>query len=301
MLRALSFGEILWDIIEETPYLGGAPFNLAAHLSKMGVSSSMVSAVGNDDLGKLAIQAAEDIGLDTTYITVSPQHPTGTVEVFLDSQGHPDYTINQGVAWDVLTLADNLEKELISSKWDVLCFGTLAQRSDSNRSLLLDVLSNAAASHVFYDVNLRQDFYTRGWIADSLSRSTIVKLNDEEVVLIAKMLFGLAEVSQEAFAERLADEYALDTVLITRGAGGSLVLNDGVVSYADCKDVEVVDTVGAGDSFSAGFLFAYLSGNDAEVSAGFAADLADYVVSNRGAIPQYSEDIRNKITLLGGN
>ncbi len=294
MIHALTFGEILWDIIEGEPYIGGAPFNLAAHLSRMGGAVSMVSALGGDDLGVRALEKVRSFGISSEFVAEAAGGDTGTVDVFVDADGHPDYIIHEGTAWDQLSLPTSLFESLIGRKWDVVCFGTLAQRSGGNRSLLADILSSTGSRHVFYDVNLRQKYYTSEWITDSLTRSSIVKLNDDEAKCIADLLYN-DEISstqgEEIFVRRLAEDYELESVLVTRGKGGALVYHGGVFNTTECADVEVVDTVGAGDSFSAGFLHAYLSGRDALESAMFASRVGDFVVSRRGAVPEYSDEL----------
>ncbi len=286
-MKALSFGELLWDIIDGTPYIGGAPFNLAAHLAQMGADVSMITAVGEDELGKRALNAASGYGVRTDYIRSLRDKPTGTVDVFLDKKGIPDYTIHQNVAWDDISLdADDLER-INSGQWDVLCFGTLAQRGAGNRALLGRIVPAAGPRHIFYDVNLRQSFYDKAWIETSLDYSTIVKLNEEEAEALSGLLFGEPESTRD-FAVGLAEAFALEVVLVTRGPEGALVYDGEDFAVSPTQDVEVVDTVGAGDSFSAGFLFAYLSGNDAFAAANTAAAVADYVVSKHGAVPDYS-------------
>jgi fructokinase len=301
MFRALTFGEILWDIIEGEPYIGGAPFNLAAHLTRMGGEVSMVSALGDDDLGRRAREKALSFGINTEFVSESTDSPTGTVDVFLDADGHPDYTIHEGTAWDRLAIPEPLLGKLILREWDVICFGTLAQRSSVNRSLLSDILSQATSRHVFYDVNLRQEYYTAEWITDSLAGSTIVKLNDDEVREISSLLYAdriQSPADEEAFVRKMAADYGLDSVLVTRGSGGALVYSGGVFGTTECADVEIADTIGAGDSFGAGFLAAYLCGRTALESARLASRVADFVVSRRGAIPAYTDELAAEIARL---
>ena len=297
-IRALSFGEILWDIIEDVPHIGGAPFNLSAHLSLLGAEVSMVSALGSDDLGRRAMGLTRNFGIDTRFITDLSDLPTGSVDVFLDDKGHPDYVIHENVAWDNLALQPPKMRELTSEPWDVFCFGTLAQRTAANRDLLAAILEGLGHAHIFYDVNLRQSYYTGELIERSLEASTIVKLNDEELGIIGRMLFDLevaSEPEERSFVGQFARRYDLEVVLVTRGGEGALTYHDGEFGETSCGDVEIVDTVGAGDSFSAGFLYAFLSGRDAFESSRFASRLADFVVGNRGAIPEYSAEIRREL------
>ena len=300
-VRALSFGEILWDIIEGVPHIGGAPFNLVAHLSLLGAEVTIVSAVGTDKLGQQAIHRARDFGIDTRFVTEIPELPTGTVDVFLDENGHPDFTIHEGVAWDNLSVQPSKMQGLISIPWDVFCFGTVAQRSTAIRILLAAILEGLGHTRVFYDVNLRQSYYSGETIGRSLEASTIAKLSDEEVRIIARMLFDREVTSrseERSFVRQVADRYGLEVVLVTRGGEGALIYHGGDFGETSCGDVKVVDTVGAGDSFSAGFLYAYLSGHDAFESSLFASRLADLVVSKPGAIPDYSAEIQRELDTI---
>ncbi len=294
-MKAISFGEILWDIIENKAHIGGAPFNLTAHMAKMGgMSSYIISALGDDDLGHQAIDKVKLFNMNDSFISVLKDYPTGTVDVELTGDGMPTYIIHEKTAWDNITLSKEQLKELSSDKWDVFCFGTLAQRTDSNRKLLFDILENISAKHIFYDVNLRQEYYHKDWIEASLNKSTIVKVNDEEAVFLSKQLF-CKKLSEKDFAEKLCSKYNIKLVCITRGGEGVAVYHDSNFHEIPSIKVKVADTVGAGDSFSAGFLFAYLSGKTPEEAANFAVKVGGFVASSYGAIPKYSEKLMIEI------
>ncbi len=295
-MNALSFGELLWDIIDGTPYIGGAPFNLAAHLARMGAGVSMITAVGDDELGRRALEQASRYGVDTQFIRTWPDSPTGTVEVYLDQAGLPDYTIHENVAWDRIELEANEIERIGSQSWDVFCFGTLAQRSEQNRRLLETIIGASRPASVFYDVNLRQSYYEEAWLEASLEHATIVKLNEEEAETISRMLFD-EELSVRDFVTKIFKTFDLDVVLVTRGPEGAIVYNGSDFGTSETEDVEVVDTVGAGDSFSAAFLYSYLSGDDAFDASDTAAKVADFVVSRRGAVPDYSKELEELLGL----
>ena len=224
-MKALLFGEILWDIIESKPYIGGAPFNLAAHLAKMGLKSTLISSVGKDALGRKALKETEKRGINSTFIKVHPDLPTGIVKVSLDGVGHPTYLIKENVAWDNIILDQDLMDSLTKNKWEVFCFGTLAQRTKENRELLSQILSWARPHHVFYDLNLRQNYYKKEWIEKSLCQSSIVKLNDREALVVSELLFSQT-LRQENFTERFCREYDLSTVCITHGKNGSTIYSN---------------------------------------------------------------------------
>jgi fructokinase len=289
-MKALVFGEILWDIIKGKPYLGGAAFNLAAHLAKMGGDVSVLSAVGDDELGRLALKHAREYGIDSTCIETDPDRPTGTVDVIVDESGQPDYTIHEGVAFDAITLDEKRLARIAATTWDVVYIGTLAQRSTENRDTLTRVLSAVRRNQVFYDVNLRQTYFTLERIERSLLASTIVKINDDESDALSRMLYGDV-MPIEAVARRLLDSYGLEVVIVTRGGEGAYLHSADRSCYTTAADVEIVDTVGAGDSFSAAFLFSYLSGQPLAVAGNLASELADYVVTQSGAIPEYPESL----------
>jgi fructokinase len=154
-IKALTFGEALFDIIKGIPLLGGAPFNLAAHLAKLGAKPSVITAVGRDELGNMLLSRAKNLGIETSYILIDEKRPTGTVTVELKAEGIPVFTINEGVAWDAITLDEEKINSLKNQEWDVFCFGTLAQRSKDNRKTLQNLLKQIKAKHFFYVLNIQ--------------------------------------------------------------------------------------------------------------------------------------------------
>ena len=293
-MKAISFGEILWDIIENKAHIGGAPFNLTAHLAKMGMKSYIISALGDDELGHQAMDNVNLFKMNDSFISTLNNHPTGTVDVELTGAGIPTYIIHEDTAWDNIILSKEQFNELSNNNWDVFCFGTLAQRTESNRKLLFEILESITAKHIFYDVNLRQEYYHKEWIEASLTKTTILKVNDEEAVFLSEQLFGKT-LTEKQFAIELSKKYSIDLVCITRGGEGVAVYHNGQFDEIPSVKIKVADTVGAGDSFSAGFLFAYLSGKNPEKSAEFAVKVGGFVASSYGAIPKYSEKLMNDI------
>lgn len=293
-MRVLAFGEILFDIIEGKHYLGGAPLNFAAHLAKLGAESYIFSRIGNDDLGHLALGQIERHGVNTTFIQRDHEHETGTVEVFIEN-GQPDYTIHEKVAYDFIG-QDVLKNKIKNTAFDILYYGTLAQRNDYSRNALSKLLQENTFSHVFYDVNLRKGFYSKEIVNQSLRNCTILKLNDEEVVVLGKLLF-LEKIKVEDFAFRVAMKFGIDIVIITAGAEGCLIYENEELSFVKGFPANVVDTVGAGDSFSAAFLFQYFHHKNPILAAEKANQLGAFVASSRGPIPDYSEDIIKALAL----
>ncbi len=314
-IKALTFGEILFDIINGSAHLGGAPLNLAAHLAKLGktregkhggergikseAKPAVISAVGKDELGDKLLNEAEKLRIDTSYISIDERRPTGTVTVELKEEGIPNFTIHENIAWDAITIDAEKTDALAAEEWDVFCFGTLAQRSEANRNTLQRLLSVIRAKHLFYDVNLRPGFYEKEWIEVSLAFADIVKMNSEEAAIISGLLFDKNNAGEE-LCRLLAEKYpSISIVCITKGAGGAAVYHteNNCSAYKEVKttSIEVADTVGAGDAFSAGFLYAYFSGSSVSEAASFACALGTYVASKAGSVPEYSDEILEKL------
>ena len=288
-MNTLSIGEILWDIIEDVPHLGGAPFNVSAHLAKMGAKAYVASSVGHDELGERALTQAEELGLHMDYLT-KVAYPTGTVPVILNN-GQPSYTITENTAWDHLQLSDTQIDHLKTIAWDCIIFGTLAQRTAENRAMFDQIFDGIQAKEVFYDVNLRQNYYSKATIESSLKRATIFKLNDEEVDVLAPLLFQKA-MNFEDFAQACIQHFNTKAVCITRGADGVLIVTADKNYDVPGTKVTVADTVGAGDSFSAAFMHTYLQSGDFAKAGHVGCQLGAFVASQHGAIPEYSEKMR---------
>ena len=289
-MNILSFGEVLWDVIEGQPYIGGAPLNFAAHSTRCGAKAWVLTGLGQDDLGHKALATLNELGLQTDFVVQLPNHPTGTVAVTLTS-GQPTYTIHEGVAYDGVTLAPEQLQRLEATAIDVLYFGTLAQRHPTAAATLQQVLQATQPKEVFYDVNLRQQFYSRALVEQSMQRATILKLNEEEVQVLSKLLTGFEQTPQ-VFCSTVNERFAVPIVLVTMGGEGCLVYQQGTTHRIPGRPVVVADAVGAGDAFSAAFVTQYFKNADAAEAANIANRLGGYVASRRGAIPSYSEDIQ---------
>jgi fructokinase len=286
-MKALFFGEILWDIIEGKAYLGGAPFNVAAHIAKCGAYSYIISRLGKDDLGKKAMEEIKKLPVDPSLVQWDEHHPTGTVDVFLE-QGQPDYTIHENVAYDFIETGA-LKSALPSATLDCFYFGTLAQRNDISRHTLQWILNNRSFSLVFYDVNLRKGLHSKEIIENSLRFCNVFKLNQDEVAIIGDLLYGKS-YSLPDFAEAIQNEFDVDILVITASEKGCYVAAD-EFRLVPGKKVQLVDAVGAGDAFSAAFLFKYFQEKDPFKAAEAANKLGAFVASSRGPIPDYSPEI----------
>lgn len=293
-IKVLSFGEVLWDIIEGNYYIGGASLNFAGHMAKLGANPFMVSAVGRDSLGDRAVEYLQSRDIDVRYIGRNDS-PTGTVMVEL-KEGIPSYDIVLGSAWDSIVLDENTKKELSGEEWDVLYLGSLAQRSETSRASLAWILEKVKRKIVFFDVNLRQTWFSREVIENSMKYTTILKVNDEEVPVIAELLFG-GKMTEEQLAREVMDRYGVSIVIITMGGEGALFFDKKREYKLKPVPARVVDTVGAGDSFSGAFVFAYLKTGDIDRAGRLALDVASFVVSSEGALPDYSQELKSKIRL----
>lgn len=293
-MNVLSFGEILFDIIEGGNYLGGAPLNFAAHLAQCGVDSYIFSRVGADELGRLALDQVEILGVKTTFIQVDEEHPTGTVQVKLE-HGQPDYTICENVAYDFIHLEEQ-GQALDRTSFDILYFGTLAQRNQRSRETLRQLVARKKFGQIFYDVNLRKGFYTREILQDSLRLCTVLKLNDDEIKVLS-VLFYQQELEIEAFSQKVADNFGIDIVIVTAGDRGCYIYKKHILHLVPGYAVTVADTIGAGDAFSAAFVYKYFNGESALNSANIANKLGAYVASLRGPIPAYSLELKKSLGL----
>jgi fructokinase len=304
-IKVLTFGEALFDIIKGSAHLGGAPLNLAAHLAKLGAKPAVITAVGRDELGEKLLSQAEAMGIDTSYILTDEKRPTGTVTVELQAEGIPVFTINKGVAWDAITPSEKEFEAFSREEWDIFCFGTLAQRTEENRKTLQRLFSEIKAKYFFYDVNLRAGNYKKEWILSSLEHTTILKLNEEEAAIISGFLSSTVGAckpltSYKTFCHLVTEKYPeISVICISRGPRGAAVYHRGVYEEVGTTPVEVADTVGAGDAFSAGFLYTFLSGYGVAKAASIACILGTYVASKPGSVPEYSKELMEELRAQG--
>ena len=295
-IKLLSFGEVLWDIIDDQAYIGGAPFNLAAHASRCGLDAYLLTRVGADDLGRRALAEIDRMNVHRQYVQTDQRHPTGTVTVRLSADGQPSYDIHQNVAWDFIDMRKDALAGLVAANFKVVCFGSLAQREAASRASLMNVLEGLKGVPVFFDVNLRQNCYSRELLMASMARATILKLNDSEVKILADLLFGRNMTATE-FAQAMQDKFPVRVILITMGEQGCAIIEGGAVEICPVRPVAVADAVGAGDAFSAAFLAGWLRGKTAIEAAEMGNLLGAFVASRRGAIPDYEDEIRSRLGL----
>ena len=283
----VGIGEVLWDVFPTGRKLGGAPANFAYHVSQFGLEGLAVSAVGRDALGEETLDALDGHGLHFHMDRV--EEPTGTVQVTLDEKGIPQYEIKTGVAWDNIPFTKELAE--IAARTGAVCFGSLAQRSPVSRETIGWFLDAVPADCLkVFDINLRQQFYTREVLEESMERADILKINEEEILVVASM-FGILGGAEDICRE-LMKRFRLDIVILTCGAVGSYVFHGGGMSYLDTPEVKVADTVGAGDSFTGAFVACILAGRSVEDAHKTAVEVSAYVCTRTGAMPPLPEEIR---------
>lgn len=279
----VGIGEVLWDVLPDGKKIGGAPANFAYHVSQFGLNGLAVSAVGDDVPGDEIIDVLDRQGLGHHLERVG--FPTGTVEVSLDSAGVPKYDIKENVAWDNIHFTKELGE--IATKAKAVCFGSLAQRNPVSRKTIQKFLSAIPAGNDtlrVFDINLRQDFFSEEVVRQSIELCDVLKINDEELNIV-KGLLGLPDGSQEELCETLMSLGDIKTLILTCGVDGSKVFSNEGVSVLGTPKVEVADTVGAGDSFTAAFVASILKGKSVREAHRAAVDVSAFVCSRQGAMP----------------
>lgn len=289
----VGMGEALWDCLPEGKKIGGAPANFAYHVSQFGFDSRVVSAVGADADGDEILDVFAQKGLRTQIERVP--YATGKVLVTLDAQGVPCYDIREGVAWDNIPFTDELRDLALRTR--AVCFGSLAQRSVVSRTTInrfLDTMPDVEGQLKIFDINLRQSFYTKEILCDSMRRCNVLKINDEELVTVSR-IFGYPGIDLQDKCWILLAKYNLKMLILTCGTNGSYVFTPGEVSFQETPKVKVEDTVGAGDSFTATFTAAILSGKPVQEAHRLAVEVSAYVCTQSGAMPELPEGFKKRI------
>ncbi len=285
----VGMGEALWDVLPEGKKIGGAPANFAYHVSQLGLPSCVVSAVGDDALGNEIIENFTDKGLNQLIEKVP--YPTGTVQVEIDQAGVPQYEIKENVAWDNIPYTESLEA--LAKKTRAVCFGSLAQRNVVSRTTInkfLDAMPKEEGNLVVFDVNLRQGFYNKEILCNSMERCNILKINDEELVTVSRM-FGYPGIDLQDKCWILLGKYNLKMLILTCGINGSYVFTPGNVSFQPTPKVDVADTVGAGDSFTAAFIVSILKGKSVAEAHTLAVKTSAFVCTQNGAMPLLPKEL----------
>ena len=281
--RILCFGEIVWDAMPAGIFLGGAPFNVAYHLGRHGNKVFPVSRIGKDFLGEETLRRMKAAGLPGDLVQVDPEHPTGAVVIELNESGDADYEILRNAAWDWIEPVPELLEA--ASTAEVLVYGTLSTRGENNAGLLEELVSRVPFR--LCDVNLRKPYDS---VANALawaSKATLVKLNEEELLRLAP---AGTSTDLQAKAEAFAGQTGVGTVIVTLAGKGAFIWHNGECYAGTGPKVEVSDTVGAGDAFTAGFISRYLASGSLEEALQHALKVGSFVASCRGAQPEYSPE-----------
>jgi fructokinase len=290
----LGVGELLWDIFPDGRRPGGAPANVAYHARQLGLAGDVCTRVGDDLLGRELLAYLRDNGLTGEFVQVDPEKPTGTVEVHHSATG-PSYTIHEDVAWDYLAPTDAILQR--AEQAAAISFGTLAQRCEPSRSTIREIAAAAQRAWRIYDINLRPPFFDRAWIDASLKLCNVAKFNHDEAPQLADLLDLSGPRSLDAIAAALRSDFGLDLVAITLGKDGCLLVGEETMRDAG-SSVTVADTVGAGDSFTAGLAYGLVHGWALSQIAALANRVAGLVASRPGAMPDLRAAYADLITTL---
>jgi len=283
----VGLGEVLWDLLPSRKVLGGAPANFAYMATVFGNRGIVASRLGNDDLGHEAFLAMNNVGLDTTYVQVDGRHETGVAGVLLDSEGQPNFTIKRQVAWDFLQWTPAWEE--LSSRADVVCYGSLAQRTQTSASTIERFLQNTPSKTLrICDANLRAPFYSANTLRRSFQFAAILKLNEQELYQVSSSL-ELGDGDEIELSKKLLREFDLDLICVTKGPRGSLLVSKHELVAHRGIDAEVADAIGAGDAFTACIAHYYIQGRPLEQISELANRFAAWVATQVGATPPVSE------------
>jgi fructokinase len=292
--KIAGIGEILWDMLPGGKQLGGAPSNFAYHMQQAGFETFVVSAVGKDRDGEEIMDVLDQLQLNDSFVQRIPYYPTGTVTVKLNPSGIPGYTIHENVAWDHIAWTDGLDA--LAKEVDAVCFGSLAQRENVSRETICRFLesTNPQCLRVF-DINLRQSFYTKEIIVRSLELANVLKINEEELPIVAGLL-GYSG-NEESQLNQLLKGYDLRLIAHTMGSGGSLLLTHEEISSCQVPEIKVTDTVGAGDAFTAVMLAGMLQNQTLKTTHKIATEVAAFVCTQNGATPTLPRELIDKILM----
>jgi len=287
--RVCGIGEVLWDAFPDGEKFGGAPANFTCHSHSLGAETYVVSCIGRDSRGVKAREFLDNHGVDTSCLADSEAHETGVVIVTLDDEGKPDYEIKEGVAWDNIPLTDTMID--LAPKLDAVCFGSLCQRGEVSRNTIERFLAATKPDCLrVFDINIRQSFYNDGIIRDSLESANVLKLNDEELPIVAELID--AEGSDEEIIHSVIARFDLKLVALTCGPKGALMVTPDKSNFSAPPVTDVINTVGAGDSFTAAMIMGFLNDRPLDQINRQANRLAAFVCTQNGAVPQLPESLR---------
>ena len=275
----ICYGEVLWDMLPSGKKPGGAPMNVAFHVQQLGTSSRMISRVGKDTLGNALIDFLNKKGIDTQLVQQDDTLPTSTVEVTLDENGTPTYEIIENVAWDNIQILHDLLNEVTET--DAVIFGSLACRTARSRQTLFELLEKVTLR--IFDINLRPPFYSKALLERLLNYADIVKVNEEELDIVAEWIGNFDDEIEKIKAVK--NKYNIDVIIVTKGQAGVICIDNNEVFTHPIFPIIVVDTVGSGDAFLAGFVHQFLKGATTDKCLELASMMGAYVATKSGATP----------------
>lgn len=282
--NVIGVGELLWDVLPEGKKPGGAPCNFVYHAQKQGAKAFVLSAVGKDNNGKEILNLLETKGVSAELIQLNDK-PTSTVDISLNAEGIPKYTIHEDVAWDFIKFHETLQRKVMQA--DIVCFGSLAQRNTTSRETIEKILKCCRDEALMvYDINFRQNFYSKEIVERSLRLCNVLKLNEDELPVVCELLDITAEGEEQQLAV-LLDHFKLKLAAFTKGSQGSLLMTTSEISYIPTPKVKVQDTVGAGDSFTAVMIMGFANGNSLKEIHQQAVEISAFVCTQNGAMPEY--------------
>ncbi|PRX43182.1 carbohydrate kinase family protein [Salegentibacter salegens] len=282
---AVCFGEILYDVFPDGKRIGGAPLNVASRLSGLGISTEMISKVGDDEKGRKLISFLESKNIKTENIAKDAEYPTGVVNVKLSESGSATYEITQPVAWDKIQISEEIKNSVQQA--DAFIFGSLVCRDKVSRETLLELLP--VAKYRIFDINLRPPYYKKEVLINLMNQADFIKFNDDELFEIAALL-GSPYNSIEQNLQFISEKTNTKNICITKGPHGALLLKDGERFYNSGFKVKVKDTVGAGDSFLASLVAGLLKEEEPQSTLNFACAVGALVAGEEGANPEISKE-----------
>jgi fructokinase len=288
--RIAAIGEVLWDNYGDTRYIGGAPFNFSYFINSLGEEGMIISRIGQDEPGEDILKQMNLKQMSAKYVQKDSLHPTGRVSVTLDIKGTPSFIIHRDVAFDYISFEKKLKP--LSTDLNAICFGTLAQRNKTSEKtihlFLQKIKQYNPASLIIFDINIRQNFYSFEMIEASLVKSDILKLNEDEILLLKNLYHK--ETDDKEFMKWLAEKYNLKLICLTMAEKGALVISADEEIFSPGYRVNAIDTVGSGDAFTAGFVYKYLNNASLQESADFANLMGGYVAEHKGATPPVGKE-----------
>jgi fructokinase len=283
MKRITSIGEVLFDVYPDGKRLGGAPFNFIYHIIKLIGKANFVSKIGNDQNGDEILQLLLERNISSEFIQIDKDHKTGIAKTKLNEKKIPEFIIEENVAYDFIELTSPIEK-LISEKTDCFYFGTLAQRSEKSRNTVQKLAANPNVKCIC-DLNIRQNYYSPRIIEQSLSAADVLKLNEDELALVNKLVIK-SEVNKAEAVGKIMRSFNIELLCVTKGSSGAVLYKDGRENYYNIKNDKVVDTVGAGDAYASMLCIGYLMNWDIEKINKLASEFANDIVKVKGALPE---------------